>query len=58
VPVPFASLWSGSPDLLQASVRAALTSATVRSWKELASVVPEHGRKLIAQAIEVLDEEL
>ena len=58
VPVPFASLWSGSPDLVQGSVRAALTSATVRSWKDLASVVPEHGRKLITQAIEVLDEEL
>lgn len=58
VPVPFASLWSGSADLVRASVRAALTSATMRAWEQVASVVPEHGRKLITQAIEVRGEEL
>ncbi len=57
VPVPFASLWSGSPDLVQASVRAALTSATVRAWEQLASAVPEYGRKLIIQTIQALGEE-
>jgi hypothetical protein len=51
VPVPPASMWSGPADLVQESVRAALTSATVRTWERLASVVPEHGRKLITRAI-------
>jgi hypothetical protein len=54
VQVPFASLWSGSPDLVQASVRAALTSATLRAWEQLASVVPEYGRNLITRTIETL----
>ena len=52
VPVPLASVWSGVPDLVEASVGAALTSATVRAWERLASAVPEYGRKLITEAIE------
>lgn len=58
VPVPFACLWSGPPDLVQESVRAALTSATVRIWEQLASVVPEYGRSLIIRAIETMGGEL
>jgi len=52
VPVPPSSVWSGTPDLVEVSVHAALTGATVRAWERLASVVPEYGRKLITQAIE------
>jgi hypothetical protein len=52
VPVPPASLWSGPADLVETSVQAALTTATVRTWERLASAMPEHGRKLITQAIE------
>jgi len=50
-PVPPASVWSGSPEIVDASVGAALSSATVRAWERLASVAPEYGRKLITQAI-------
>lgn len=53
VSVPPASVWSGTPDLVDASVEAALTSATVRAWERLASAAPEYGRELITQAIEV-----
>jgi hypothetical protein len=52
VPVPPSSVWSAGPDLAEASVHAALTRATVRAWEQLASVVPEYGRRLITQAIE------
>ncbi len=50
--VPVAGVWSASPDLLSASVRAALSSVTVRAWERLASVAPEYRRRLINQAIE------
>jgi hypothetical protein len=50
--VPVAGVWSGSPDLVNASVRAALSKATVEAWEQLASVAPEYSRRLINQAIE------
>lgn len=50
--IPVAGVWSASPDLLNASVRAALTSATVRAWERLAAAAPEYSRRLINQAIE------
>ena len=56
-PVPPASVWSSSPEMVDASVRAALSSATVRAWERLASVAPEYGRKLITQAINGLGAE-
>jgi len=56
-PVPSASVWSGSPEVVNASVRAALSSATVRAWERLASVAPEYGRRLITQAIRALGTE-
>jgi hypothetical protein len=49
--VPLASVWSGSPEMVQASVRAAVTQATVRAWHRVASAAPEYGRELITQAI-------
>jgi hypothetical protein len=50
--VPVAGVWSASADLLNASVRAAVSSATVRAWERLASAAPEYSRRLIDQAIE------
>jgi len=52
VPVPPSSVWSAGPDLVEMSVHAALTGATVRAWQQLATVMPEYGRRLITQAIE------
>ncbi len=52
VPVPPASMWSGPAGLVETSVRAALTAATVHAWELLALAVPEYGRKLITQAVE------
>ena len=52
VPLPPSSVWSGPADLVDVSVHAALTRATVGAWERLASVVPEYGRKLITQAVE------
>jgi len=52
VSVPPSSVWSAGPDLVEASVHAALTRATVRAWEQLASVVPGYGRRLITQAID------
>lgn len=49
--VPLDSVWSGSPEVVQASVRAAVTAATVRAWQRVASAAPEYGRELITQAI-------
>jgi hypothetical protein len=50
-PLPVAGVWSASPDLLNASVRAALSSATMRAWERLALVAPEYRRRLINRAI-------
>jgi hypothetical protein len=49
--VPLDSVWSGSPEVVRASVRAAVTAATVRAWQRVASAAPEHTRELITQAI-------
>lgn len=49
--VPLDSVWSGSPEVVQASVRAAVTAATVRAWQRVASAAPEHSRELITEAI-------
>jgi hypothetical protein len=51
-PVPLAGVWSASPELVNASVRAALSSATVRAWERLASAAPAYSGRLISQAIE------
>jgi hypothetical protein len=56
VPIPLASLWSAPPELVQDSVDAALTRATVRAWERLACDGPEYGRQLIASAIEASGE--
>jgi len=50
--VPLDSVWSGSPELLQASVRAAVTAGTVRAWQRVASAAPGYSRELITQAID------
>jgi hypothetical protein len=50
--VPLAGVWSASLDLVNASVRAALSSAAVEAWERLASVAPEYSRRLINQALE------
>jgi hypothetical protein len=47
-----AGVWSASPSLLNASVRAAFSSATVRAWERLASAAPKYSRRLINEAIE------
>lgn len=51
MPVPSSSMWSGPPDLVETSVHAALTAATMRAWERLASAGSEQGRKLITQAV-------
>jgi hypothetical protein len=50
-PAPPASVWSDSSEMVEASVRAAVTSATVRAWESLAAAAPEYGRELIIRAI-------
>jgi hypothetical protein len=52
VPVPPATIWSAAANLVEVSVRSALTAATVRAWERLASAGPEDGRELITRAIE------
>ena len=57
VPVPPSSMWSASADLVEVSVRSALTVATVRAWERLASAGPEDGRELITWAVGALGAE-
>ena len=45
-------MWA--PDVVEASVRSAVTTATVRAWEGLASVAPPHIRSLIADALKDL----
>jgi hypothetical protein len=50
--VPVASVWAGSPDLITASVGAALSAATLSAWERLASAAPDRRREMISQAID------
>lgn len=52
VPVPSATMWSAAVDLVEVSVRSALTVATMRAWERLASAGPEDARELITRAVE------
>lgn len=52
VPVPPDAMWSAAADLVEVSVRSALTVATVQAWERLASAGPEDGRELITRAVE------
>jgi hypothetical protein len=54
--VPVASVWAGSPDLITASVGAALSAATLRAWERLASAAPDRGREMISQAIDAAEQ--
>jgi hypothetical protein len=56
-PVPLATLWPAAADLVEVSIRSALTVATVRAWERLASAGPEDGRELITRAVEAPDAE-
>lgn len=50
-PVPPADVPAWDSDVLTASVDAAVTSATVRGWQRLASLVPDHVRWLIVDTL-------
>jgi hypothetical protein len=52
VPVPLAIMWPAAADVVEVSVRSALTVATVRAWERLASAGPEDARELITRAVE------
>jgi hypothetical protein len=50
-PVPPADVPAWDSDMIAASVDAAVTSATVRAWQRLASVVPDGVRQVIVDAL-------